>query len=133
MFLRFPAWGTAAACSALLAPFLAWAQPAPASRAADPLDPRALVPSSVHRSALSGFRGTRETPLENWKEANDKVARIGGWRVYTREAQEPEPPPSVRPPVLPAAPSASTPGREAATAAPAAPPVQAGPRPHGKH
>jgi hypothetical protein len=127
MFERFLAWSTATACSSLLVPSLLWAQPAPPSRGPDPLDPRAAVPSSIYRSALSGFRGTRETPLENWKEANDKVARIGGWRVYTREAQEPEPPPAARPPVAPAAPSASAPARDTTL------PAQGAARHHGKH
>jgi hypothetical protein len=133
MLLRFPFGALAAACSVLLAPLLASAQPAPAARAADPLDPRALVPPSVHRSALSGFRGTRETPLENWKEANDRVARIGGWRVYTREAQEPESTPVPRPSVLPQPPPASSPARETSTATPAARPAPAGSRHHGQH
>lgn len=127
MFVRLLGWSTATVCFSLLVPLLAWAQPAPASRGADPLDPRATVPPSTYRSVLSGFRGARDTPLENWKEANDKVARIGGWRVYTREAQEPEPPPPARPSVVPAASSASAPAREAT------PPAPGGARPHGKH
>lgn len=64
-----------------------------ASRRTDPLDPQARVPAVTHRSALAGYR-----PLDDrrvpWKEANETVNRIGGWRAYTREAQQPEAPAS---------------------------------------
>jgi hypothetical protein len=29
----------------------------------------------------------------SWREANDTVNRIGGWRAYAREAKPPESPP----------------------------------------
>lgn len=58
----------------------------------DPLDPRAAVPPVVHRSVLSGTRPPpAEVPVGSWKDANDTVARIGGWRAYAREAARPEP------------------------------------------
>ncbi len=57
---------------------------------AEPLDARAAVPPAVHRSVLERYRPQRELTLRSWKEANDEVARIGGWRVYAREAASPE-------------------------------------------
>jgi hypothetical protein len=71
--------------------------PAAAQSAATP----ALTPG-----AGEGF--VRTTPLENykpfidenlipWREANDTVGRIGGWREYAREARPPEPTPSTPP------------------------------------
>jgi hypothetical protein len=56
---------------------------------ADPLDPQAPVPQTVHRSALAGYRAYQALPPPDWRAANDKVGRIGGWRVYLREAQQP--------------------------------------------
>lgn len=76
----------------------AWAQSAapPPGRAADmpglpdPLDAAAAVPAPLLPRALSLYRPLRdETPM-SWREANDNVTRIGGWRVYLREAHQRE-------------------------------------------
>jgi len=52
-------------------------------------DPRAATVPLVHRSALSSYRrtGGEDPPATAWREANDTVGRIGGWRAYAREAQ----------------------------------------------
>jgi hypothetical protein len=59
----------------------------------DPLDARAAVPPAAYRSALAGYRNAASTPASaiGWKQANDEVARIGGWRAYAREAAASEP------------------------------------------
>lgn len=49
------------------------------------------LPVVVYRSALTGYRSFRDEKVSSWQESNDNVARIGGWRAYTREAREPEP------------------------------------------
>ncbi len=67
--------------------------PGPA-RGPDPLDARSVVPPSVHSSALASFRRFVEVPVGSWREANETVTRIGGWRAYTREANQPEAPAS---------------------------------------
>jgi hypothetical protein len=82
----------------------------------DPLDPKAPVPalryeSSLPRPPLAGSEVTL-----GWRDANDAVARIGGWRAYAREAQQPEPSKLSAP--LPAA---------------SAPAASAGPAGHGAH
>jgi hypothetical protein len=80
------------ACVALAllgVPAPAFAQPAPA---ADPLNAKASVPPTVYRPAFTSYRRLSEVPAVSWREANDAVARIGGWRVYAREAAQPEPP-----------------------------------------
>ena len=41
----------------------------------------------VYRSVFSGYRGMTDEKVE-WKEANDAVGRIGGWRTYLRESQD---------------------------------------------
>lgn len=54
----------------------------------DPLDPQAAVPARVHRSALAGYRPHIAAPTD-WRQANDAVERMGGWRAYAREAAAP--------------------------------------------
>lgn len=75
----------------LLAAWAAQAQTvAPGSRP-DPLDPQAQVPALVYTSSFTAYRRLGEDKPLSWREANDTVTRIGGWRVYTREAQQAEP------------------------------------------
>jgi hypothetical protein len=65
------------------------AQAQPAARP-DPLDPAAAVPAVV---VVSTFRRDARAPADkpvSWREANDTVARIGGWRVYAREPRAPD-------------------------------------------
>ena len=113
-----PAARFAALFAALFAaPWAAQAQPGPR---ADPLDATAKVPPLVHQSSLASYRRMADDKSLSWRDANDTVARIGGWRVYAREAQQPDPAPAAKP----------------AVAAPAAPPNQtAKPMPagHGGH
>ena len=66
---------------------------APATRP-DPLNAKANVPALTYSSAFSRFRGMGDGKPVSWREANDAVARIGGWRVYAREAQQPDATPS---------------------------------------
>ena len=70
------------------------AHPPRGGRGPDPLDARSVVPPSVHSSALASFRRFVEVPVGSWREANETVTRIGGWRAYTREANQPEAPAS---------------------------------------
>jgi hypothetical protein len=71
------------------------AQPAPGGparpAAADPADPAARVPPIVHVSSLSQYRRLGEEPAAGWRESNERVARIGGWRQYAKEAASPSP------------------------------------------
>lgn len=77
-----------------LASALAQAQPqaraeAPAASPAarpDPLNPQAAVPALAHTSSFAAYRRHAEAEPIGWREANDTVARIGGWRAYAREA-----------------------------------------------
>ena len=43
-------------------------------------------------SAFEGYRAHADEPIRNWKQANDEVGRIGGWRAYAREANAPDSP-----------------------------------------
>ena len=101
-FLRrlTPAALFAAAC-------VAQAQPAPGASRPDPLDPQAKVPVLKYESSLGApRRGVDDKPV-SWREANDNVARIGGWRVYAREARQAEP--GVLVPAAPASAGAAKP------------------------
>jgi hypothetical protein len=42
-------------------------------------------------STLSRYKPMTDQKLGSWREANDAVTRIGGWRTYLKEAQEPDP------------------------------------------
>jgi hypothetical protein len=64
---------------------------------ADPLDPKAAVPAMRYESSLKPERPAAADKPLGWREANDAVARIGGWRVYAREAQHPELKPEAAP------------------------------------
>jgi hypothetical protein len=63
--------------------------PAPASApatAAAAAKPKA--PVATYRSAFDGYRGFADAKPVPWREANDNVGRIGGWRAYAREAAQ---------------------------------------------
>jgi len=59
-----------------------------AASPADPLDPQARVPAPVYESSLARYRPYRDAKPTGWREANETVNRIGGWRAYAREAQQ---------------------------------------------
>ena len=65
------------------------ARPATAA-SADPLNPQAQVPVAVYNSPLSTYRRLGEDKRTPWTQANETVNRIGGWRTYAREAQQPD-------------------------------------------
>ena len=85
------------------------ANPAPSARP-DPIDAKASVPVLSYRSPFSHYRGLSDDKPASWRGANDAVARIGGWRVYAREAQQPEAPPSGTD--VPVAPKSSGAGKD---------------------
>lgn len=68
------------ACLCLLAlPVSAWAE------LPDPLDAQAATPAVHYQSPLKTYQGFSEQPLQDWREANELVGRIGGWRTYAQE------------------------------------------------
>jgi hypothetical protein len=78
-------WRALLAAITLTGTSLAPAQSAPPRP--DPADAKAPTGALVYRSALAAYRshGAPVSPLP-WREANDAVERIGGWRAYAREA-----------------------------------------------
>jgi hypothetical protein len=67
------------------------AQPTATTPRPDPLDPKTNVPALRYESSLESYRRLSDQKPVSWREANDTVARMGGWRVYLREAQTPAP------------------------------------------
>jgi len=107
----------------LAASSLVQAQSGPKAGKPDPLNPMAAVPAVTYTSPLARYRPAGEFTVGSWQAANETVTRIGGWRAYTREANQPDPAP---PP----------PSSAASAAAPA--PAATAPKPmdhggHGKH
>lgn len=75
-------------CGALLIACLALsatAQPRP-----DPADARAQVPLVAPRPAPPP-QAADDPPPADWRAANARVERVGGWRTYAREALPKEP------------------------------------------
>jgi hypothetical protein len=62
-----------------------------AQTAAAPPEPSGKSAPSGFTSVISDYQPYREQAVGDWKKANDEVGRIGGWRAYTREANEPSP------------------------------------------
>ena len=85
------------------------------------------APSLSYRSPLAGYQAFTEESVISWKQANDTVGRIGGWREYARESAPPaaasHAPATASPPG--AAPAQAAPDKP--TAAPAAPATPAAP------
>lgn len=44
-----------------------------------------------YASAISGYQAYSDQPVESWREVNDRVGRIGGWRAYAKEIATGEP------------------------------------------
>lgn len=54
----------------------------------DPRDAGVPVPPAVHQSPFAQYRPFAAEVLGPWRGVNDEVGRIGGWKVYAREAYE---------------------------------------------
>ncbi len=79
-----------------LAAFVGALTATPAVAQSDPPKAPTSMPLSAgtagapYRSAMDGYQPFSETKLLPWKEANDTVGKIGGWRAYAKEARDPE-------------------------------------------
>jgi hypothetical protein len=87
-----------ATVTAAVLPCAAALAQAPTPTRPDPADAKAATPALQYRSALAGYRRLdAESPPLAWREANDRVERIGGWRAYAREATAPASAPAPAP------------------------------------
>lgn len=70
---------------------LAWSQSGPAGTRPDAMDAKTVVPLATYESPFNGYRPFSEEKVAPWKDTNDTVGRIGGWRAYAKEAAPPKP------------------------------------------
>ena len=73
---------------ALTSVLIAGAAGAQATRP-DPQDADAPVPVLNYSPPLAGYRAFVDQEVTSWRDSNDTAGRIGGWRVYAREASQP--------------------------------------------
>jgi len=114
----------------------AHAQSAQRTARPDPLDAKSAVPAVTYESSLAKYRRMLDGTPVPWREANDNVTRIGGWRAYAREAQQPDAVPAAQgvQPSMPARPaSAVQPALPSPAATGGTPPPNAQPDGHDGH
>lgn len=77
--------------TAWLSPFVAATAAIASAATAQPVAPPGSPNTApAYRSALEGYQPFSEQRTASWRDANDTVGRIGGWRAYAKEAQQPE-------------------------------------------
>ena len=54
----------------------------------DPTDATTPVPAATYQSPFAEYRALGQDRNTAWRDANDTVGRIGGWRTYAREAAD---------------------------------------------
>ena len=89
------------ACTAaigLLAPICLLAQVSPGSAALSAKAglPHGVLPGAVDNPPVSvapeplvfaNYQDYADAPVSPWRESNDRVRQVGGWRAYARQAQ----------------------------------------------
>jgi hypothetical protein len=58
-----------------------------------------------YNSAFEGYRPFEATQVQDWRQSNETVRAIGGWRAYAREIQGGGPAPAARVPASGATPA----------------------------
>ncbi|HEY9208931.1 hypothetical protein [Acidovorax sp.] len=49
---------------------------------------RAALPTQLqYSSAMSDYQAYKDQPVQSWRQVNDRVGAIGGWRAYAKEVQ----------------------------------------------
>lgn len=61
--------------------------------------PQATAAPGPYRSALDDYRPFNDEKIQPWKESNETVGRIGGWKAYAQEAQGTSPDKPLQPAV----------------------------------
>lgn len=62
----------------------------PGSSAQKAADAQAVTKPLTYRSPFAAYQADKIEEPRSWREVNDRVGSIGGWRVYAREAQAPQ-------------------------------------------
>ena len=58
--------------------------------ASSPPSAMTQIAPAPYRSAMEGYKPYTDEKVIDWKQANDITGRIGGWREYAKEAQQPD-------------------------------------------
>ncbi len=74
--------------SVLLTVAFAHAQPMPGAVPTAPVSSASTATPLQYFSIFTQYQPFKEQPLLPWREANDAVEKIGGWRFYAKEAQQ---------------------------------------------
>ena len=62
-----------------------------AARPASAAPPAASASATLaYESVFTRYKSYRDEKTGSWREANETVDRIGGWRAYAKEAQQPD-------------------------------------------
>lgn len=96
--------------------------------ASDPLDAPARVPALTMRSSLRDYRPYKDAEVGPWRQLNDAVRDVGGWKTYARLSQEPDGMEVAKPPQRS---PVSGPGQPDAPQAPAQTPASGAHAGHG--
>jgi hypothetical protein len=66
-----------------------WGGTAVAQTAAESIT---LLPTQLqYTSPLRAYQAYADEPIQSWREANDRVGRLGGWRTYAKDTSTDEP------------------------------------------
>ncbi|MGE8318937.1 MAG: hypothetical protein ACN6O3_09335 [Comamonas sp.] len=59
-----------------------------------PVDAKApALPTALqYTPAIASYQAYKDEPVQSWREANDRVGQIGGWKAYAKEARESQQP-----------------------------------------
>ncbi len=90
-FISPPASGRVALAVTLLS-LCSSAANAQSAAPAPPAAAMTAVAPAAFRSAFEGYQPYTDEKMLPWKQANDAVGQIGGWREYAKEAGRPGPP-----------------------------------------
>jgi len=69
---------------------LTHAQSTPGAVTTAPGNITSVVSPFQYHSVFTQYQLFNEQPVLPWREANDTVGKIGGWRFYAREASQPD-------------------------------------------
>lgn len=70
-----------------------------------PQPPKLMVTTLQYNSVFNRYHGYDEIQPGSWREANDSVGRIGGWRFYAQETGQDDDVEETKSPVTPKQPN----------------------------
>jgi hypothetical protein len=71
--------------------------PARSANSPTAAEAQAAIPKLSYRSPFADYQADKVEEPRPWRDVNDRVGTIGGWRAYAREAQQSAAPPAPAP------------------------------------